>query len=175
MDMLKPELTYEGRPCKHCTGTTRYSSNNHCRVCHSRSDRDKYGARRAEQDARRRLKTYCPMAQMDVEAIVELYREAAFLSITTGVPHHVDHVVPLNHPLVSGLHVSWNLEVIPARQNLEKSNCIDLDSMSWTSPDCLPRLGIEDLINSVAHTLGDDSVGSHDLRDNRLDSFYRMH
>lgn len=39
-----------------------------------------------------------------------------------GNPHEVDHIVPIRSPLVCGLHVPWNLRVIPKQDNAVKSN-----------------------------------------------------
>ena len=114
------------------------------------------------------------MAKNDAEAIVDLYKTAAIKTMITGVKHQVDHTIPLNHPLVCGLHVSWNMDILTADENLRKSNSIDLDSMSWTSPNYRQSSNIEDLLDSVVHKLGRDSVGSHDQRDGLLDSLYRI-
>lgn len=58
----------------------------------------------------------------DMAEIREVYREAAAKTRLTGEQHVVDHIVPLNHPRVCGLHVAWNLEAVPYARNARKSN-----------------------------------------------------
>jgi 5-methylcytosine-specific restriction endonuclease McrA len=58
----------------------------------------------------------------DIEAIRQFYREAARLTEVTGVPHEVDHIVPIQGRNVSGLHVQWNLRVVTRYENRSKSN-----------------------------------------------------
>ena len=58
----------------------------------------------------------------DFVKIKAVYDEAARLTFETGIYHDVDHEIPLNHPLVCGLHVHNNLRPFPAKANNAKSN-----------------------------------------------------
>lgn len=60
-------------------------------------------------------------------AIKDVYRAAKLLTELTGVVYHVDHIIPIKHPLVCGLHVENNLRAIPANENMQKSNSFSID------------------------------------------------
>lgn len=58
----------------------------------------------------------------NLEAIEAIYREAKRIEKLTGTEYHVDHIVPLQSKIVSGLHCESNLRVLPATKNISKSN-----------------------------------------------------
>lgn len=71
---------------------------------------------------RHTLKKKALPAWANLEKIKDIYRDRQLLSEMTGVLHHVDHIIPLQGKLVSGLHVEYNLRIIPASENLSKNN-----------------------------------------------------
>ena len=52
------------------------------------------------------------------EEILAVYTKARSM----GPGFHVDHEIPINGKLVSGLHVPWNLQILPAKENMSKGN-----------------------------------------------------
>lgn len=56
----------------------------------------------------------------DDKKLKEIYQNAKKLGLT------VDHIIPLKHPLVSGLHVPENLQLLSREDNTRKYNKFDI-------------------------------------------------
>lgn len=64
---------------------------------------------------------------VDAKEIKKIYDDAKRISRETGIPHHVDHIWPIAHEAFCGLHVPWNLRIIPAVNNYAKRNQPTID------------------------------------------------
>lgn len=84
-------------------------------------------ARTAMRRARKKSATPCWLSVEHKKQIAKLYEEASRLTSETGVKHEVDHVHPLKHADLCGLHVPWNLRVITKTENCKKLNRFEPD------------------------------------------------
>lgn len=92
---------------------------------------------RADTSARRRRHRQATPPWVDTlmkAQIREVYRVAYALTKQTGRVHHVDHIYPLRGETVCGLHVPWNLQVLPFDENAEKSNALPPESQALAFP-----------------------------------------
>jgi len=85
-------------------------------------NRDKtlsYGAKRRSSKT-----NSCPswLSALHKAQIDFFYTLAKDCELISGQKYHVDHIVPLQGKEVCGLHVPWNLQLLPSDINLSKHN-----------------------------------------------------
>jgi len=83
---------------------------------------EKKNADTAKRRAAKLQRTPLWLTQKHHIQIEQFYQEAVEISKMVGEFYHVDHIVPLQGKTVSGLHVPWNLQIIPAKENISKGN-----------------------------------------------------
>jgi len=71
---------------------------------------------------RRAAKLNATPTWYEAELIAAIYKRAAALSHGGMTNYQVDHIIPLQHELVCGLHCYANLRIITEAENKTKSN-----------------------------------------------------
>jgi hypothetical protein len=85
----------------------------------AKKNKDKVSLRSAIRHKRTRRAT---PPWVDSIALEEIYEQARKRSRESSIKYNVDHIVPLTHALVCGLHVPWNLQILSAEENARKKN-----------------------------------------------------
>lgn len=83
--------------------------------------KDKVNAQTSLRRKRVKLNTPSWITKEQKKQIRTIYLECIQLNKGTN-QYHVDHIIPLKGQNVSGLHVPWNLQIIPAKDNIKKRN-----------------------------------------------------
>jgi hypothetical protein len=100
-----------------------YLENTELVAANSRSWREKNRERVAGYSHKRReIERRATPTWANMPLIEKAYEDAKLISEKSGVPHCVDHIVPLQSDLVCGLHCEQNLQIITISANASKSN-----------------------------------------------------
>lgn len=135
-----PEEVVSGRTCNKCNeyksieemcsnSALKSSVSSMCKSCHSVRTSE-YGreniawkrAQTAKRRAKKRNATPIWLSKENLSEIDDLFSKCHLLSEQTGVHYEVDHIIPISNKHVCGLHVPWNLAIIPMQENRAKSN-----------------------------------------------------
>src|ERR1051326_1356860 len=95
-----------------------------------RDNKDRYNAHHARRRALKFNATPEWLTTEDYDHIAALYEDAKKTTEQYGIEYAVDHDIPLQGDIVTGLHVPDNLRVITDSENSSKSNRFDQDKVS---------------------------------------------
>lgn len=89
---------------------------------YAKANPEKAVANLAKRRAAKLQRTPAWLSEDDFWMIEQAYEIASLRGKMTKIDWHVDHIIPLQGEIASGLHVPTNLQVIPWFQNLSKAN-----------------------------------------------------
>jgi hypothetical protein len=89
---------------------------------HYNANKAMYLAKDNKRRAKKLQATPLWLTKQHLAEIEEYYTLAKELAWLSEEPLHVDHIVPLQGKNVCGLHVPWNLQILPASDNRSKGN-----------------------------------------------------
>jgi hypothetical protein len=88
----------------------------------AKANPDKTAAHTSQRRAKVKNATPPWLTEGHKKQIQDFFTQARDCSIVTGECYHVDHIIPLQNKNICGLHVPWNLQVLPSDLNMKKGN-----------------------------------------------------
>lgn len=85
-------------------------------------NRGKKNALTKKRSAAKLLRTPSWLSESHYKNIEQFYTDATYLTYYTKTKFEVDHIIPLQGELISGLHVPWNLQLLTESENCKKNN-----------------------------------------------------
>lgn len=89
---------------------------------YAEQNRGKLNALKKRYKLKKKKATPQWLSVVQIKEIEQFYVQAAIKTKETGTLHHVDHIIPIQGKEVCGLHVPWNLQILQAPENRQKSN-----------------------------------------------------
>lgn len=160
---------FTGKPCIHGHISPRFTTSRNCQECLRRRNRKRtkkdywtdYGDEAYKEKKRQRSKEWYEQNKLyknDYNAkrkevlkrasvatekgeieIKKIQLRTRLLTLTTGIQHEVDHIIPLVHPEVSGLNTPANLQILTREQNKQKGTRFIAEEHEWKRPPKGPR------------------------------------
>ena len=136
---------YNGCACKVCGSTEKYVINWSCKPCSVKKAlpnlyndelMSKYKTKKQQYNKLKNWRKNNPEKvakqyglrnssirpdNANLEKIQEIYKECYRITKETGIPHEVDHIIPVSK---GGLHHEDNLQILTRNENRRKSNKI---------------------------------------------------
>jgi len=132
----KPKKTLEKKQCKWCQkeyqpkrSNSRFCSKNCGRYHHRANNPETEQAKKIRKAIKTLRKRKCTQAKLSTVSWSEIHK----INDDKPESYHLDHIIPLNHEKVCGLHVPWNFQYLTPEENSFKSNKFDgtYDNSSW--------------------------------------------